>query len=82
MVLVRGDSPSNEASFTMYANTQVNVVPQDATEGSIRRFTRYASMPIKIVPQHGMDHSILKRLTPYASYNEGFHTVHERGVCT
>ena len=66
----------------MYATTQVEVVPHHAPEGSIRRFTWYASMPINIVPQHGTDRSILKILTPYASYNEGFHTVHERGVCT
>ena len=67
----------------MYASTQqVDVVPQHAPEGSIRKFTRYASMPINIVPQDGTDHSILKRLTPYASYNEEFHTVHERGVRT
>ena len=65
----------------MYASTQIDVVPQHAPEGSIRRFTRYASVPVNIVPQHGTDHSILKRLTSYASYNEGFHTVHERGVC-
>ena len=59
--------PSREASFTMYASTQIDVVPQHP-EGGIRRFTRYASMPISIVPQHDTDHSILKIFTSYASY--------------